>query len=155
MIRRTTIPLNSIHQTGAAMGRLAIEYARDMAPYAALPVTEVQRIVRQIPYVRDPEGEEAVHRPWITLMGRGIGRDCDDKSICMGAWARLRGYPFRFVAVGRGTPGSKSKYHHVFCEIDLPGYGWTRVDATYDHDRIGVWKEYRNRCVIFTTEARA
>lgn len=153
MIQRTTVPLTSIRQTGAQMGYLAKTYATDMARYASMSLLEIQKLVREIPYVRDPEGEEAVHRPCITLAGRGIGRDCDDKSICIGAWASLRGFPFRFVAVGRGGPGATSKYHHVFCEIEYPGLGWTRVDATYDHDRVGAWKTYLNRCVIFDSKA--
>lgn len=150
----TTMPLRDITNTGAQMGRLARQYATDMAPYASWSLESVQRLVTNLPYRLDPEGREALHRPWISLHGDGIGRDCDDKAICMGAWAHLQGWHFRFVAAGNGDGIRRPAYHHVFCEILVPGTGWVRVDATYDYDRVGRHKTYKNLKTIFTTEPK-
>ena len=132
------------------MGRLAVEYATDMAPFASMSLPQVQELVRNIPYVRDPEGEEAVHRPWITLNGYGIGRDCDDKAVCIGAWAVLQGWSFKFLAAGNGDGKTSPAFCHVFAVLQVPGMGWTWVDATYDYDRIGTHKPYKNQRVIFS-----
>lgn len=139
------------------MGRLAVTYATDMSRFASWSLPQVQEHVRNLPYILDPQGEEALHRPWITISRHDVprlGRDCDDKAICMGAWATLQGWPFRFVAAGNGDGRRRPMFHHVFCSILVPGHGWVWADATYSYDRLGTNKPYSNQRVIFTTEAR-
>ena len=76
---------------------------------------------------------EFLQRPYFTFQSNRPGGDCDDKAICMGAWAALHGYPFRFVAMGR----YKDKpLHHVATDIKL-GTGWVHADPTYSTQVLG------------------
>lgn len=109
------------------MKALVKEYARDMAPYATLSLLQIFEKIKAIPYVPDPEGREAVHRPLYTMKEwySETGQDCDDKAIALAAWAELNGIPWDFEIVSRGN-----RYHHVRAMLRISGKWWT-VDPTY------------------------
>jgi len=119
--------------TGTLMVRLAKQYHRDVAPYAALTAPEFFNKVKSIPYNRDPEHVEFLQRPVYTLAGNRPGGDCDDKAIVSGAYAICNGIPFRFVAMGR----YKDKpLHHVATDFYLNG-SWLHFDPTYSDQVMG------------------
>ncbi len=138
-------PLLNVRQTGAEMARLAVAFREDMLPYANLGPQGVFDLLSGIPYHADPDSVEFLQRPYYTLSRSGGGGDCDDKAICVGAWASLNRYPFRFVAV------SKSKaepLHHVFAEIKIAG-AWVPFDCTYVFNTLGAQRNYAQREVIW------
>lgn len=117
----------------------ATEYAADIAPYAGWPFSAWFDFVRLIPYESDEERFperviELVPRP-AYLLDRDLFPkiDCKKKAILVGAWAHLRGLPFRFLAVS--SRGDRA-IHHVFPQIDF-GDGWVTVDATFPEFAIG------------------
>src|SRR4051812_30253481 len=83
-------PLKNISETGREMVRLSVAFRDDMAAYATASIPEVFGLLQRLPYRNDPEGVEFLQRPYYTLNGIGSGGDCDDKAICVGAWAALR-----------------------------------------------------------------
>lgn len=125
--------LLDLQQTATEMYRIATAWQEDMAEYASLGLQELFNLLKNIPFNPDPEDTECLQRPWYTLNEAGPGGDCDDKSICTGAWAALNGIPFRFVAV------SKSLYedlHHVYTELYINGE-WLTFDPTYAFNVLG------------------
>lgn len=136
-MKHSVAPLKNVEQTLAQMKRLSIQYAGDVAPYATMSIQEFYDKVKNIPYRFDLDKNgrlvEILQRPLYTLNGRGFGGDCDDKAICMGAWAYLNGLPFRFKAVGKRLNGN---LHHVYPEIYMNGE-WLVCDATYNHNTLG------------------
>ncbi len=124
---------DSVRDTGKMMRFLADTYYQDMAPYATMSLLEVFDLVRKIPYRADPPEVEFLQRPMATLNGTGWGGDCDDKAICMAAWAKLNGIPYRFLAVS----GDKNRpVHHVLTLMYIGG-NWVPVDPTYSHYTLG------------------
>lgn len=145
-----TVPLTSIRQTGLEMGRLAIQYHTDVAPWATWGLSDFCAMVRNHEYQPDPPDREHLSRPLFTLNGWTEHFDCDDRAICVGAWAECRGWPFRFVAAGR--PWS-DEVHHVYAEVLPQGIAqvkdWVYADCTYKHHRIGSPEYWELRQVIF------
>jgi len=146
---QTNVQLKSIRQTGLEMGRLATTYKADVAPWASLSIGEFCEKIRAIPYRPDPPDREHVSRPYLTIHGYTDHFDCDDRAICVGAWAACRDWPFRFVAGGR--PWAPMA-HHVWCEVLPPGEseeGWLYADCTYPHHRVGCPEYWEHKAVIF------
>ncbi len=141
----TTGELYSYRQTGEEMYALASGYRDDMLPYALLSPKEIFDRVRSIPYRYDPESLEYLQRPYYTMTGTGGGGDCDDKAVCIGAWAHLNGYPYRFVAVGRDP---REGPHHVFAEVYLTGR-WLPMDVTYAFNVMGEPRPWLVREVLY------
>jgi hypothetical protein len=131
----TTVKLTGgAKQTGKEMHRLADSYAFDMAPWASTPLTVIFRKIADIPFRADPEGHELVQRPIFTMRNGG---DCDDKSICMAAWAILNKVKYRFCAVGRKIPGKiRIPLTHVFTEVKINNE-WISADCTYAYNILG------------------
>jgi len=148
-MRKNQLPLNNVKQTLGQMKRLAVQYAKDVSPYASMSVNEFYEKVKNIPYRFDLDSQgnltEIVQRPLYTLNGQGFGGDCDDKAICMGAWAYLNGLPFRFKAVGKKLNGS---LHHVFAEIYLNNE-WLVCDATYPFNTLGQTLSNYQKVVVY------
>ena len=137
--------LVDLQQTATEMYRLAFAWAEDMAPYATLSLPELFTMLKRIPFNPDPEETEFLQRPWYTLNEAGQGGDCDDKSICTGAWAALLGIPFRFVAVSRSRT---EDLHHVYTELYIDGE-WLTFDPTYAFNVLGrPMSEYPQRVVL-------
>lgn len=140
----TVRPLLTLTQTAQEMVRLARAYKEDMAPYASFSVQELFDFLKAIPYRADPKGLEYLQRPYYTVNQLGAGGDCDDKAICVAAWALCQGKPFRYVAVSR----KKDKpLHHVFAEVKI-GTEWVGVDPTYSHHVLNQRPPYARREVI-------
>lgn len=132
-MRVKTVELLDVQQTSTEMYRIAYAWKEDMAPYASMDLQELFDLLKNIPFNADPVDMELLQRPWFTLNQAGKGGDCDDKSICVGAWCHLRGVPFRFVAVSRDA---KSPLHHVLTEMYLNGE-WFEFDPTYAFNVLG------------------
>lgn len=125
--------LQAVDQTAHEMYRLATAWCEDMAEYASLSLPEVFDLLKNIPYRADPDGMEYLQRPFYTLTASGRGGDCDDKAICVGAWATLNQIPFRFVAVSESRDRD---LHHVYTELYI-GNSWVAFDPTYAYNVLG------------------
>lgn len=132
-IRRTEKPLKHWKETVRVIGDFAIRYQADAFPLLGMDAPTVFRFVADLPYVADPIGKETVSRPLYTLDPSYEPRDCDDKTVLIGAWAEMHGHPWRIVVVGKGN-----RPHHVFPEVFLAG-DWIPMDATYSKNEIGVY----------------
>lgn len=139
-----TGPLMSLEQTSREMYRLAWAWREDMAGYAASSLQEVFDLLKNIPYKADPPDSEHLQRPFYTLNEMGAGGDCDDKAIAAGAWANLRGYPFRFVAVSKFAD---KDLHHVFTEMYIQ-QTWFPFDPTYAFNVLGRPTAYAKRVIL-------
>ena len=106
--------------------RLAKQYASDLQNYSNQDFFTFYNYVRELPYIPDPKGKETISRPAYTVNQDWKGcRDCDDKTVLIGAFCELKKIPWRVVVVGvREYP------HHVYPEIMHLGK-WTQSDATY------------------------
>lgn len=130
----TALLTHGAKQTGKVMHELAEKYAFDMAPYASKPLEEVFRMLADIPFRPDPDGQELVQRPKFTL---NYGGDCDDKAIAMAAWCNLNGLNYRFCAIGQRIPGKiRIPLTHVFTEVNIIN-GWINADCTYSYNHLG------------------
>lgn len=148
-----TRPLVNAEDTGKEMYKMVDKFYTDMAPWSDYSLIEIFNTIAALPFQFDPDGEELLKRPIYTMRQLGPGGDCDDKAICLGAWAKLNGYPYRFVAVGRKNPRksifSKILLSHVLPQVYIYG-GWLTVDATYAFNVLGLdlsSKEY-DRIVV-------
>lgn len=140
--------LENAHQTGRAMYRMVDKYYIDMAPYADLSMFEAFDLIKSLPFQPDPKGVELIKRPFYTMNKMGPGGDCDDKSIAAGAWAKISGIPYRFIAVGRYNPEIKTPFlmqlmglrkillSHVYLEVYILGK-WILFDPTYSFNVLG------------------
>ncbi len=124
--------LVDLQQTATEMYRFADAWRDDMAPYASMTLQELFDLLKSIPFHADPEDMEYLQRPFYTLNQLGRGGDCDDKAICVGAWANLNGIPFRFVAVSR----DETPLHHVLTELYIQNVWWN-FDPTYAFNALG------------------
>jgi len=112
---------------------LAETYAQDMAGYSSLSWMEIFDKIKALPYIPDAPLIEQVHRPFYTMNKYGVASDCDDRAICVGAFACLRGEPFEFWAVGRFLD---KPLHHVLTVVYIDGQR-TTVDPTYGTNLFG------------------
>ena len=125
-------------QTGRRMHWLVENYYMDMAPFATLSHQQIFDKIKRIPFNPDPKNIELLKRPKFTMEQFGPGGDCDDKSICIAAWAKLNNIKWNFVAVGRRKPGKlKIPLTHVFVRLYYPNSA-LNVDATYSTNVLGL-----------------
>lgn len=142
MPRPKVVELTDVQQTASNMYRIAYAWKDDMAPYASMHFNELFDLLKNIPFNADPVDTEQLQRPFYTLNQIGLGGDCDDKSICVGAWCHLNKFPFRFVAVSMNPD---KQLHHVFTEIFYRNQ-WITFDPTYRFNVLGrPMKRYTNR----------
>ena len=140
------------------MVRLAETHSADVAHLAGMTLSEVFRLVQQIPYRRDPATMEFLQRPFATLYPAANGNariadggDCDDKAIVIAAWAHLVGIPYRFIAASKKPDG---KFHHVYPEL-LVGRRWIPVDATYSWSTLGYPLGQYTRTMVIANGTRS
>lgn len=130
--------INGAWQTGRRMRWLVNNYYLDMALYASLSIQEIFDLVKKLPFRPDPQNNELVKRPKFTMERTGPGGDCDDKSICIAAWAKLNSIKWDFVAVGRKRPGKwRIPLTHVFVRLYYPNNA-LNIDATYSTNVLGL-----------------
>lgn len=127
-----------VRQTISEMRRMATMYANDVAKYVNWSLLDFYTMVKNLPYIPDPKGQETIRRPQFTLNGLGQGRDCDDKAIVMASYAHSNGIPWRFVVVSQRANGP---FHHVYTEYYL-GNKWLSVDATYPWNTLFAEQKY-------------
>jgi hypothetical protein len=130
--------------TGTIMRSVVEKYYLDMLPYTSLSLIDMFTRIKNLPYRPDPDNLETLMRPSYTMNMKGTGGDCDDKAIALAAWARLFGYPYRFIAIRR--PGRKT-LHHVTVEIFLNNH-WIFCDPTYNFNVIGERREEAERVIL-------
>lgn len=83
-------------------------------------------VTNDIKYVYDPTQVELVRDPY-TITKSGVA-DCDCKCVLeCSLWGNI-GLESRLVTVME-TPQS-DEYTHVYCEVNIPGKGWTASDST-------------------------
>lgn len=85
---------------------------------------KLYKMIRDLPYKKDEKGIETITRQFLTLQNKGK-RDCDEKAILIGSIAKILGFPYRVVIVGRNN-----KPHHIYLEIYYLNR-WIPADATY------------------------
>lgn len=125
-------PLKSVKQTGEECARLVKLYHSDLGPLSKLPLKSFFNLVKRLPYLSDPKGQEFISRPKASLNPAAKYRDCDDKAILMGSWAKANGVPARFLAVST-NPKNPKKLHHCVIEMNLNG-NWEVIDPTYSRN---------------------
>lgn len=127
------------------MYEMVNRYYMDMVPYVHLGLLEIYDLIRSIPFREDMPGYEVLMRPAYTMNMQGAGGDCDDFSIALASWAKLKNIPFKFVAVRRPD---KNTLHHVGVLLYINGM-WLPYDATYTINSPGRWREiYAEKLVI-------
>jgi len=143
-----SVDLQNAHQTGRLMYAMVNKWYMDMAPWADLTMFEVFDVIKALPFQPDPKGVELIKRPYYTMNKIGPGGDCDDKAIAAGAWAKLNGYPYRFIGVGRYNSEIKTPFwmklmgqrkillSHVYLEVYILGK-WILFDPTYSFNVLG------------------
>lgn len=127
-MKRKTVNLFDVHQTGAEMRRLTCLYCGDLGEWLAVPFLKFYRHVCDLPYVPDPVDVETVSRPCYTLDVSYGPRDCDDKSVLLASWLHAHGEPLRFVA---SSTRPDKMLHHVFLQMKNGLF----LDGTYAKNR--------------------
>lgn len=125
--------LLTVAQTGRQMRWLAETYQSDMAPYSHMSWLQVFDAIKALPYVPDAPLIEQVHRPFYTMNNYGVASDCDDRAICVGAFASLNRQNFEFWAVGRYFDQPP---HHVLTIVYIDGQKVV-IDPTYGTNLFG------------------
>lgn len=118
-----------------AMRGVVEEFAGDLESWEPLTPQEAFSRVAMIPYVMDVAAfpviggdGEAVHEEVFGRPRRLLelpALDCKKKSILLASWARVKGFPWRFVAVDYDGGG----YSHVYASVYIGGR-WLEMDAT-------------------------
>lgn len=128
-------------ETGRVMHKLVKEYFIDMSAFGSVSLMDTFRYLADIPFRPDPKGHELVQRPKYTLR---FGGDCDDKAICMASYAMIRGYGYRFRAIGkRLQPGHRIPLTHVYTELKINNKeNWISADCTYSYNILGQQVSY-------------
>jgi len=126
-------PLRSAQDTAAQMAELVRMYSGDLGKMAKWPLPKFFRHVASLEFRPDPQGQESIARPRITLDKSWPWRDCDDKSILIGSWLYQNKIPFFFRATSKRRDGL---LHHVFPVATIDGRE-TVLDATYKTGQIG------------------
>lgn len=92
---------------------------------------EVFEIVKNMTYKPDPKGIEFLSRPLYSIFKTNLPRDCDDKTLIICCYAKLKGIPYKIAVTGK----NKSP-HHVFPILCINN-SWVIFDATYDYSEYG------------------
>jgi len=137
--------LNGPEQTGREMYRLASMYASDIdmfdfrgTPLSHVPFSDYYDLVRSMPFEQDSPAAEIVTRPFLLWASPWAGWDCKKKAIAIAAWLESNNIPYRFTAVSRRPDG---EVHHVIVEA-LQNEKWYPIDATYQHNEIGLSEQW-------------
>lgn len=134
-----------VQTTGRMMHEMVRRYHHDMAPWYHLSLWEVFDLIKSLPFRPDPDHEETLMRPELTMTGQGYGGDCDDKCIALASYCFGVGIPYRFVAVRRPD---RKELHHVICDVYISGK-WVHADPTYSFNTLGRQREtYTGHTVI-------
>ena len=120
--------------TAREMARLSKTYWADVRRFLNWPVHKFFRFVANLPYKPDPQNVEATARPKWALSKSVPFRDCDDKSVLLGAYFYGRGIPFVFVATSKRPD---KRLHHVFPAIVRRDGSLIPTDATYPRNTLG------------------
>lgn len=138
MIVTSTVHTNGdARKTGQLMHLMVEQYYTDMVPYAHLSLRKVFDIIKRIPFRPDPPDAETLMRPFYTMHSMGTGGDCDDKAIALASYCKLKGIPYRFVAVRRAD---EKLLHHVYLECYIENR-WVHADPTYRFNSLGRERE--------------
>ena len=135
---RLTINQNpeSYETTVKELFRMAREYKNDVLEFPEMrgDIFEAYNYVRSLEYRADPKGIEFLTRPSQTLWTGWNGpRDCDDKTLALGAYAEQNKIPWRAIVCGASENPAENP-HHIYPEFKLNGM-WVAMDATYSDDR--------------------
>lgn len=124
--------LQSPEQTAAQMVRLSQVYKNDLGDKARWDLPRFFKYVADLPYRKDPRAIESLSRPALSMRENWPWRDCDDKSILLGAWCAFNGIPFRFIA---SSNRPDKNLHHVFLQAQFKEPIF--LDATYKKNILG------------------
>lgn len=131
-MKKTVEELESYRQTVQKIFELIQKYYEDLSSKSNYSIEQIYDLVRKLPYVPDPKNEETISRPKYTLKSNWAGaRDCDDKTVILGAWAYSKSIPFRLI-----VSGQKKTPHHVYPEFFILNV-WVPMDATYSYCKLG------------------
>lgn len=102
-------------------------YLDDIKQFEHLSLLEFYNFVLNLQFISDGKETEILSRPKFSLDAKyKLARDCDDKTLAMVTYYRLKKIPFRIVVSGR-----KNKPHHIYTEIMMGTNYWYPMDATY------------------------
>lgn len=127
--------LNSRMETLEEMSNHVEDHFLDIGNFGGYAPEKIFDLVKNMPYFPDPDFYEIVSRPSYLLDPEIFpGIDCKKKAILIGAWAKLHGYPYRFMT---GSEMEDTEPHHVFPIVKLPEIGWIAMDATMPENEMG------------------
>jgi len=122
--------------TVRTMFEMARAFRRDVLEFLGPNPYEMYNYIRDLPFIDDPPEVETLARPAFILSRRWlVNRDCDDKSLAIGAWCEQFRYRYRFAVVGENLDHDLNP-HHVYPEIWLEK-NWVPFDATYPDCKLG------------------
>lgn len=104
---------------------------------------ELFNFVKDLEYKPDPVGIEFLSRPEFSIFKKNLPRDCDDKTLIVTCWAKLKNIPFKVCVSGR-----RNKPHHIYPILFIDNK-WIIFDATYSNGEIGKKFFKENFCKIY------
>lgn len=124
--------LNSFRDTVDKVFEFADLFKEDLRFLEDIDIFTFYNYVRSLPYIKDPKGEETVVRQKYTIRPDWMGcRDCDDKTLLILSFAKLKNISGRSVVVGQNK-----KPHHIYPELELNG-NFVPADATFTRCKFG------------------
>lgn len=135
----------SLPATLSEIKRIGLSYSDDLKPFEKYTLQQIFDFVsKKIEYIADPQFCELVMRPKL-LLERG-GGDCDDKTVFLLNWFKLKKIPCGFSIVRQAD---RENFHHIF-NIIFNGENILDVDATYPQNKLfksKAWAQRKNYLV--------
>lgn len=132
----------SLANTLNEIKRIGLSYSEDLKSFESFNLQQIfDYVSKQIKYIADPKFCELVMRPKL-LLERG-GGDCDDKTVFLLNWCKLKKIPCGFAIVRQVN---RENFHHIFNLIFINDETHD-VDATYPQNELfksKVWAERKN-----------
>ena len=140
----TVYPHRGKEFTGKWIYEYAEKYKNDIGDLKNADILDYFNLVRNIPYVNDPElfrreYTELVARPGFCLQADKL--DCKKKACLIGAYCECNNFPYILVSCSEKPD---KEIHHVFPAVCLDGKKkkYINFDATYPNMYIGQPKTF-------------
>lgn len=113
------------------------KHYNDLQEFKDLSLRDFFFYVCSLEYRKDPQGMEQIARPKFTLLKDWPCRDCDDKTILMGSFCKLKKIPFSIYTcsykankrMGHVFGRAKVQNEKIKGKVSYTGLIW--LDATY------------------------
>lgn len=126
-----SIPLETFEKTVLKVFEFTEKYFTDVIFLESQTPEEVFNFVKNLEYKPDPKNIEFISRPKFSIFENNLPRDCDDKTLIITSYAKLKNIPFKIAVIGK-----ENQPHHIFPILKL-NKEWVYFDATYESGKIG------------------